>query len=86
MPTQLNVTIALNVSGTLTNSTVTVPISAGLQSLDSGASSGQGVASGQTGFSSVDEAVRNLFRGNCFFVPSAAVWYPTSVIQSVTWT
>jgi hypothetical protein len=86
MPTQLNVTIALNVTGTLTNSTVTVPISAGLQSLDSANSSGSGVASGQTGYSSVDEAVRNIFRGHCFFVPSTSTWYPVSVIQSITWT
>ncbi|MGB2637778.1 MAG: hypothetical protein WA857_21835 [Candidatus Acidiferrum sp.] len=84
MPTQLNVTIALNVSGTLTNSTVVVPISSGLQALDSGASSGQGQASGQSGFSSVDEAVRNLFRAGVFLA-SNNIWYPVWVVQSVTW-
>jgi hypothetical protein len=90
MPTQLNVVILQNSGGadggTTATSTVTVPISAGLQSLDSGNSSGQGQASGQSGYSSVDEAVRNLFRANVFFVPSAATWYPVSTIQSVTWT
>jgi hypothetical protein len=86
MPTQLNVVVALNVSGTLTNSTLTVPISAGLQALDSGNSGGQGVASGQTGFSCVDQAIRNIARAGCFFVPSTNTWYLTEVIQSITWT
>ena len=69
--------------GTLTASTVTVPISAGLQALDSG---GAGIASGQTGFSSVDEAVRDIFRAGCFFVPSLNTWYSANSIQSVSWT
>ena len=71
-PVQLNVT--LTISG---NPVVTVPISAGLQALDSNNAGGQGqVASpnastgiysgGQTGFSSVDMAVRNIFRAGCF--------------------
>jgi hypothetical protein len=80
-PTQLNIT--LTISG---NPTVTVPISPGLQALDSGASGGQGQASGQTGFSSVDTAVRNIFKASVFFVPSANIWYSAFVIQSITWT
>ena len=92
MPTQLNVT--LTISG---NPVVVVPISAGLQSLDSGNSAGQGqvatpnattgiYSGGQTGFSSVDTAVRNIFRAGCFFVPSSNTWYAASAIQSITWT
>jgi hypothetical protein len=88
-PSQLNITIVQNAGGatggTLTGSTVTVPISAGLQALDSGNSAGQGVASGQTGSSSVDLAVRNILRAGGFFVPSTNTWYPSSCIQSITW-
>jgi hypothetical protein len=91
MPTQLNVT--LTISG---NPVVAVPISAGLQALDSNNAGGQGqVASpnattgiysgGQTGFSSVDMAVRNIFRAGCFFVPSTSTWYSSQTIQSITW-
>jgi hypothetical protein len=90
VPTQLNITIATNAGGatggTLTGATVTVPISAGLQALDSGASGGSGIASGQTGYSSVDEAVRNIYRAGCFFVPSLNTWYSADTIQSITWT
>ena len=89
-PSQLNITITQNAGGasggTLTGSTVTVPIPAGLQALDSGASGGQGVASGQTGSSSVDLAVRNIFRAGGFFVPATNTWYPVSVIESISWT
>jgi hypothetical protein len=85
MPSQLNITVALNVSGTLTNSVLVVPISAGLQALDSGNASGAGVASGQTGYSSVDEAIRNIARARCFFVPSTSTWYLTDVVQSISW-
>lgn len=81
MPSQLNVT--LTISG---NPVVTVAISSALQALDSGNSSGAGIVSGQSGFSSVDMAVRNIFRAGCFFVPSTSTWYSSAVIASITWT
>jgi hypothetical protein len=84
MPTQLNVTIALNVTGTLTNSTVNVAISSGLQSLDSADSTSTGPASGQTGYSSVDLTVRNIFKAGVFLATNGN-YYPTSVIQSIAW-
>lgn len=78
-PTQLNIT--LNTTG---NPIVVVPISPGLQALDSGASGGQGQAVGQTGFSSVDIAVRNIFKAGVFFVPSTNTWYSAYTILSIT--
>jgi hypothetical protein len=101
MPTQLNISVITNAGGatggTLTAATVTVPIPAALQSLDSGNSSGSGQVSqlntttgiwstGQTGFSSVDETIRAIFKAGCFFVPSTNTWYASSSIQSITWT
>lgn len=80
-PVQLNITLT-----TTGNPVVVVPISPGLQSIDSGASGGQGQAAGQTGFSSVDIAIRNIFRAHVFFVPSSNTWYSAFVIQSITWT
>jgi hypothetical protein len=100
-PTQLNITVVTNAGGatggTLTGATFTVPIPAALQALDSGNSSGQGQVSqlntstgiwstGQTGFSSVDEAIRAIYRAGTFFVPSTSTWYSASTIQSITWT
>ena len=100
-PTQLNITIVQNAGGatggTLTGSTVTVPIPAGLQALDSNNSAGQGQVSqlntstglwstGQTGFSSVDILVRAILKAGTFFVPSTNTWYPASAIQNITWT
>jgi hypothetical protein len=85
VPTQLNVTVALNVSGTLTNSTVTVAISPGLQTLDSANSGGGGQASAQSGFSSIDLAIRNIFKAGVFLATNGN-WYPTSVVQSISWT
>jgi hypothetical protein len=58
--------------------TVTVPISSALQSLDSGQQASQ-----QTGFSSVDVSVRNIFRGGGFY-DSVSTWYPSSAIMSIT--
>jgi hypothetical protein len=90
MPTQLNITVITNAGGadggTVTATTLTVPIPAALQTLDSGNSSGSGVASGQTGYSSVDQLVRGIFRAGVFFVASTNTWYNASTIQSVTWT
>src|SRR6266851_8075052 len=56
-PTQLNVTITQNAGGTITTSVVVVPISAGLQALDSTTP-----GSTQTGHSAADELIRNIFR------------------------
>jgi hypothetical protein len=88
-PVQLNVVIVQNAGGadggTVTNSTVVIPIPAALQTLDSGNAIGQGVASGQTGFSSVDQLVRSIFRAGVFFVASTNTWYPVAVIQSISW-
>jgi len=84
-PIQLNVVIIQNNGGTVTTSTVVVPISAALQALDSQNASGGGQAVQQTGFSAVDLAVKNIFRAECFFVPSTNTWYPISVIQNITW-
>jgi hypothetical protein len=80
MPTQLNIVLANSLG------TVVLPISAGLQAIDSGASGGQGVASGQTGTSSVDQAIRNIYRAGVFYVPASSTWYGSSQIQSITWT
>jgi hypothetical protein len=80
-PVQLNIT--LTISG---NPVVVVPIPPGLQALDSSAIAGQGQAAGQTGFSSVDIAIRNIFKAGIFFVPASNIWYSAFVIQSITWT
>lgn len=82
-PTQLNVVITQNNAGTVTSPTIVVPIPAGLQTLDSGASSGQGVASGQTGYSSVDQVIRNIFRAGVF-TDGLGNWYPAYLIQKIT--
>jgi len=88
-PVQLNVVIAQNSGGsnggTVAVSTIIVPLSTGLQSLDSGASGGQGVASGQTGYSAVDLAIRNIFKAGVF-TDGAGNWYPVFAIQKITWT
>lgn len=90
MPSQLNITVVVN----LTAQVVTLAIPSSLVTLDSGNSSGAGQISqfnrttglwstGQTGFSSVDELVRVISRAGGFF--SGGVWYPTSTIQSISW-
>jgi hypothetical protein len=86
MPTQLNVVVSTSNGSTVTTTTVKVAIPAGLQALDSGNSGGQGQASQQTGFSSVDVLIRSIFKAGCFFVASTNTWYPTSCIQSISWT
>jgi hypothetical protein len=94
MPTQLNVLITTGQGSGASNVTVIVPISAALQNLDSGNSSGQGQvatlnqttglwAGGQTGFSSVDVAVRNIFRAGGF-TDGQGNWYDSAVIQKIT--
>ena len=77
-PTQLNVVITQNASGTITTSTVAVPISAGLQALDSTTP-----GSTQQGYSAADVAIRNIFRAGVF-TDGAGNWYSTSVIQKIT--
>jgi hypothetical protein len=100
-PVPLNITVSQNAGGGIGGGNVsvivvTVPISQGLQSLDSGNSSGAGQVSqlnsvtgiwsaGQTGFSSVDEAVRNIYRGGGF-TDGQGTWYASGVIQKITWT
>lgn len=67
---------------TLLNSlgTVVVPLSSAQQSSDSSYNQN---ASAQTGFSAVDQQVRNIFRAGCFFVPASGVWYSSALIQSI---
>lgn len=77
-PTQLNIVITQNASGTLTTSTVVVPISAGLQALDSTTP-----GSTQQGYSAVDIAVRNIFRAGGF-TDGQGNWFPVFVIQKIT--
>jgi hypothetical protein len=74
-PTQLNVKMAYT-----GNPVITVPISAALQSLDTGS----GQASQQTGYSSADIAIRNIFRAGCF-TDGAGNWYSAAQIQSITY-
>ena len=78
MPSQLNVIITQNSSGTVTTSTVNVAIPTSLQGLDSTAPGAT-----QTGYSGADETIRNIFRAGVFLATSG-VWYPTWVIQSIT--
>ncbi len=77
-PTQLNVTITQNAGGTITTSVVVVPISAGLQALDSTTP-----GSTQTGHSAADELIRNIFRARVF-TDNQGNWYPVFVIQKIT--
>jgi len=78
MPSQLNVTITQNNSGTVTTSTITVAIPASLQGLDS---TGQGAS--QTGYSAVNQMVRDIFAANGF-TDGAGNWYPLFVVQKIT--
>ena len=73
-PTQLN--IVLSGSG----GTVTIPIPASLQALDSGQ-----LASTQTGFNAADTMVRNIMRGGGFWDSSNTVFRPISQIESITY-
>jgi len=89
-PSQLNIT--LTTSG---NPVVNVAIPPGLVALDSGNTYGAGQVNqlnavtglwtiGQTGYSSVDELIRTISRAGGFFA-TTGVWYPTSVIQSISY-
>jgi hypothetical protein len=73
MAVQLNIT--LTTSG---NPIIVVSIPAALQSLDSGQQASQ-----QTGYSAIDQMVRNIFRAGCF-TPDGKTWYSTNVIQSIS--
>jgi hypothetical protein len=77
-PVQLSVVITTNSGGTFTTQTVVVPIPSALRSLDSPQD-----ASGQTGFSAVDQLVRAIFKANVF-TDNKGNWWPSSVIQSIT--
>lgn len=82
-PVQLNITITQNAAGTITSPTIVVPIPAALQSLDSGGAQGQ--AAQQTGYSSVDQLVRAIFRAHCF-TDGQGNWYSAFLIQKITFT
>jgi hypothetical protein len=69
VPSQLNIT--LTTSG---NPTVNMSISASLQSLNAT----------QTGYSSVDVAIANIFKRG-YFLATNGVIYAASVIQSISW-
>jgi len=79
--TQLNITLAINTGGTVTNPVVVVPIPKALQNLDS---EGNLNASAQTGLSAVDSLVRSIFKAGCFYVPASGTWYSTFVVQGIT--
>lgn len=85
MPSQLNITISTSNGATITTSTVVVPISASLQSLDSNDSYGGGQSSQQSGYSSVDAMVANITKRGGFWNSAATTFYPIGTIQSITW-
>jgi hypothetical protein len=71
-PTQLVVTLTGGAG------TVTISIPAALQSLDSSVP-----GSVQTGFNSVDQLVRAIFRANGFF-DGVGTWYPLYQVSQIT--
>ena len=83
-PSQLNITITQNNNGTVTTSTVIVPIPPALQGLDSGGESNQGQVSQQTGFSAVESLIRSIFSRGAFYVAATKTWYPAYLIQNIT--
>ena len=76
-PTQLNVVIWQYVGSTPTLSTVVIPISPGLQALDSSTP-----GSKQSGYSAADQAIRAIFRANGF--TDGSNWYPLACVQKIT--
>ena len=83
MPSNLNVTIIQNAGGTITTSTITVPLpaifnSSSVPTLDSGQQASQ-----QTGFSALDIMSRNIFRAGGF-TDLLGNFYPREVIQKIT--
>lgn len=85
-PSQLNIAYASAALPAGVTSPISIPIPAGLIAADSGAIDGAGQAGTQTGFSSVDTAVRNIFKAGCFYSPTLKIWFSAYFIQSVTWT
>jgi hypothetical protein len=83
-PSQLNITYATAALPAGVTNPIVIPIPAGLVALDSGASGGQGQVSAQTGYSSFDQAVRNIFKAGCFFSPTLQIWFGAAFIQSIT--
>jgi hypothetical protein len=77
-PTQLNIVVTQNASGTVTTSTVVIAIPAALTGLDSTTP-----GSVQTGYSAADQLIRNIFRARVF-TDNAGNWYPVEVIQKIT--
>jgi hypothetical protein len=82
-PSQLNIVVSTSNGATVTTTTVTYPLSAGLQALDSGDQFGAGQASTQSGFASVEAAIRNIYKAGYFTAGSTV--YGVNVIQSITW-
>jgi hypothetical protein len=77
-PIQLNIVVTQNASGTVTTSTIVIPVPAALQALDSTTP-----GSSQTGYSAADQLIRNIFRAGVF-TDNQGNWYPTEVIQKIT--
>jgi len=82
MASQLNVTIIQNAGGTITTTTVVVPLpaifnSSSTPTLDSGQQASQ-----QTGFSALDIMARNIFRAGGF-TDLLGNFYPREVIQKI---
>ncbi len=77
-PTQLNVVVTTNNAGTFTTTTISIPIPAALQNLDSTTPGAT-----QSGFSSVSELVRSILRQGGF-TDNKGSWWPSTVIQSIT--
>jgi hypothetical protein len=69
----------LNITLTTTgNPVITIAIPQALQNLDSGQQASQ-----QTGYSSVDQLVRAIFRAGVFY-DGKSTWYAATIIQSIT--
>jgi hypothetical protein len=82
-PVQLNIVVSTSNGATVTTSTIVISIPSALQTLDSGNSSGAGVASLQTGYSSADQLIRSIFRAGVF-TDGKGNWYSSNTIQSIT--
>jgi hypothetical protein len=79
LPSTLNITLQNSLG------TVSIPIAASLQALDSNAEGGTGPASQQTGFSSVQVAIANIFKAGFFVNPATGTRYSASQIESISW-
>lgn len=77
-PSQLNIVITQNASGTITTSTIVVAIPQALQTLDSTTPGAT-----QSGYSAADQLIRSIFRAGCF-TDNQGNWYPVENIQKIT--